>query len=722
MNKRITSIVLSLVMLFSMLATAVPALATTPVELKVTANTTSANPGDTINYKVSIGAVTNTGGLEFYLDIPSGLTIVESSIIIPDGLETIIDSDGEIVSPKSENSYYWAYSAQSTGYTGTETLVILTFSCTVDADVLGNKSVSVKNVLLMDNTYDMNDIPFVVTPATITVTAAPKPATAITLDKSTTTIHTGNTEKLTETVTPADTTDNVVWTSSNESVATVDNTGKVTAVAPGTATITAKAGSKSATCVVTVENAPCAHAHKDPVPAKDSTCKDKGWDAYEKCRDCGAVLTADGKIPFRPLSTTHTGGTATCTQEAVCTVCNQPYGGTLPHTYTAQEKKPEALKTRGTCQTEAVYYYSCSMCHAVEHNDSHTFNGDKDSANHNPASVWSHDDDKHWKACTNGTCSEHLNESAHSYSGTWEKDSAKHWHSCTECGFKKDEAAHVFDREVATDAYKATDATCTAKATYYKSCVCGEKGTATFGSGETAPHSWKPATCTEPKTCENCGDTEGTALGHNYDAAAWSSNAGGHWHACKNAACTEQDSFAAHTPDREAATENDPVKCSVCGYIIAPALGHIHSLTKVEAKPATHTEDGTVEYYKCGGCGKLFADASGNVELTAEQIVDKAVGHDYEWKIDREATATENGLKHEECKVCGDKKAAVEIPATGAQTDATDSEKPTASDKDQKSPKTGDSNNMILWAALLFVSSGSVATTAIYSRKRKRVK
>lgn len=163
MNKRITSIVLSLVMLFTMLATAVPVLAATPVELKVTADTTSANPGDTINYKVSIGAVTNMGGLEFYLDIPAGLTIVESSIIIPDGLGTVIDSDGDIVSPKSGNNYYWAYSAQSTGYTGTETLVILNFSCTVDDGVSGNKSVSVKNVLLMDNTYEMNDIPFEVT-------------------------------------------------------------------------------------------------------------------------------------------------------------------------------------------------------------------------------------------------------------------------------------------------------------------------------------------------------------------------------------------------------------------------------------------------------------------------------------------------------------------------------------------------------------------------------
>ena len=47
--------------------------------------------------------------------------------------------------------------------------------------------------------------------------------------------------------------DSVVWSSSNTAIAQVDSaTGKVTAIAPGTAVITAKAGSKSATCNVKV--------------------------------------------------------------------------------------------------------------------------------------------------------------------------------------------------------------------------------------------------------------------------------------------------------------------------------------------------------------------------------------------------------------------------------------------------------------------------------------
>ena len=335
MNKRITSIVLSLVMLFTMLATAVPVLAATPVELKVTADTTSANPGDTINYKVSIGAVTDMGGLEFKLDIPSGLTIDDGSISIPDGLETTIDSDGAIIVPTSSNSYYWCYSAQLTGYTGISDLVILTFSCKVDDGITGTKTVSIKDVILIDQS--VNDMDFNVTGSDVNVTPAPKPATGISLNKSTLELTVGENETLVATVEPADTTDTVVWTSSKESVATVDNTGEVTAVAPGEAIITAKAGSVSATCTVKVS---CAHTLQT-VPAKESNCTEKGWDEYQECTLCGALFDMSGgsrsDIPYRALDTNaHTFGSwidevpANCTNTGTkehkdCTLCSKHF-------------------------------------------------------------------------------------------------------------------------------------------------------------------------------------------------------------------------------------------------------------------------------------------------------------------------------------------------------------------------------------------------------------
>lgn len=81
------------------------------------------------------------------------------------------------------------------------------------------------------------------------------PVEAITLDKDSLTLTAGTSETLTASVSPEDATDKTVtWTSDNDAVATVAD-GVVTAVAAGTATINAKAGEKTATCVVTVSAA-----------------------------------------------------------------------------------------------------------------------------------------------------------------------------------------------------------------------------------------------------------------------------------------------------------------------------------------------------------------------------------------------------------------------------------------------------------------------------------
>lgn len=74
----------------------------------------------------------------------------------------------------------------------------------------------------------------------------------VTLDKNKAELEVGETLQLNATVSPDNATDKTVtWSTSAEAVATVEN-GKVTAVAAGTATITAKAGEKSASCEVTV--------------------------------------------------------------------------------------------------------------------------------------------------------------------------------------------------------------------------------------------------------------------------------------------------------------------------------------------------------------------------------------------------------------------------------------------------------------------------------------
>ena len=107
--------------------------------------------------------------------------------------------------------------------------------------------------------------------------------------------------------------------------------------------------------------------------------------------------------------------------------------------------------------------------------------------------------------------------------------------------------------------------------------------------------------------------------------------------------------------------------------------------------------------------------------------------HNFKWIVDKEATATEKGSKHEECTVCGYKKAAVDIPAIGFGSSSDDeANKPTntvsseSSSADQTnkpintaSPKTGNTDNMILWIVLLVIGGGAFITATAVDRKKK---
>ena len=104
---------------------------------------------------------------------------------------------------------------------------------------------------------------------------------------------------------------------------------------------------------------------------------------------------------------------------------------------------------------------------------------------------------------------------------------------------------------------------------------------------------------------------------------------------------------------------------------------------------------------------------------------DKAdvAAHSFKWVVDKEATATKKGSKHEECKVCGYQRPAVEIPATGSTTKPTD---PTESNPNTGAlddvPQTGDNSNMILWIVLLLASGLGVTGTVVYSKRKKYAK
>ena len=107
--------------------------------------------------------------------------------------------------------------------------------------------------------------------------------------------------------------------------------------------------------------------------------------------------------------------------------------------------------------------------------------------------------------------------------------------------------------------------------------------------------------------------------------------------------------------------------------------------------------------------------------------------HTFKQIIDKEATATEKGSKHEECTVCGYKKAAVDIPVTDFRNSSDDqpnkpintaSSESSSADQTNKpintaSPKTGNTDNMILWIVLLVIGGGAFITATAVDRKKK---
>ena len=419
---------------------------------------------------------------------------------------------------------------------------------------------------------------------------------------------------------------------------------------------------------------------------------------------------------------------------------------TIPHTHTYDQEiqKPETLKSAADCTNDAVYFKSCSC---GEISTTETFTAAGTQLGHAWASDWSKDTDNHWKECSR--CHEKKDEAAHDYGSDNICDTCgydktvPHTHNLTlvpakapTCTEKGNTAYYTCDGcdkwfEDATGASEITDKTSVILAAtghsasdwksdntdHWKECTvvgCGviiEGSKAAHTAGE-----WiidTPATATtsgsKHKECTVCGYTMATetisATGggehtHSY-GSEWKNDADNHWHECS---CGDKKDTAAHTagewiidtPATATTSGSKHKECTVCGYTMAtetiPATGggeHTHSYG------SDWKNDATNHWHECS-CGDK---------------ADKAA-HDFKWVVDKEATATQKGSKHEECRVCGYKKAAVEIPATGTPTEPG---KPTDSD----SPQTGDNSNMILWIALLFVSGGVVIGIIVYSKKKK---
>ena len=435
-----------------------------------------------------------------------------------------------------------------------------------------------------------------------------------------------------------------------------------------------------------------ASSGQDPARYHKATCvcglslnKEHNYSEYQSgsrtCSDCGYVQTCDHSGNTNPtcLSTTCSvcGGTVPKTEHiraqfkhderghwAYCTKCDSTLSRVLPHTW-----DNGVVTDPGTCLAPGSMKYTCTACGETKA-ESITGNHDYRDA---------HDADNHYQECS--VCGNKKNVEAHKWNEgvvTQEPNclvSGIIEYTCTVCGAKD-----CNDLEGDHDYKDAHDAD-----NHYQECsVCGDKK-------NVEAHKWDEGvvtdtgTCVTPGsvkyTCTVCGETktENVTGEHDYKDAHDKDN---HYQECS--VCHDKKNVEAHKWDEGVVTDTGTcvtpgsVKytCTVCGE------------TKTESVTVEHdykdAHDKDSHYQECSVChDKKDVEA-----------------HKFVWKIDRAATTTKEGEKHEECSVCGYKKAPVSI------------EKLSPAAK----PRTGDAS--IVWLVLL-VSTGSAAAAVVLYTKRK---
>lgn len=384
---------------------------------------------------------------------------------------------------------------------------------------------------------------------------------------------------------------------------------------------------------------------------------------YKSCNDCG-VKGTDTFESGTALG--HTGGTATCTEQAVCQRCGKAYGEKLAHTYDRTVESDKYLKEAKSCTHGTIYYKSC-VCgekgtETFELNDklSHTYNQQNATAAYLKSGATCTAKAVYYFSCTCGAKGtetfEYGAEPSHSYRTVWSSNSSEHWHECSKCGDKKDTAAHVPGAE---------------------------------------------ATETRAQTCTVCGYIIVPAIGHNHDyKSEWSYNSESHWHACTG--CDEHKDEAVHTFDNACDTT-----CNVCGYTRVTA----HSY-----KTEWSTNE-TEHWHECEACGDK-KDVSAHTPG--------------EWIIDKEAEVGVEGAKHKECTECGQvlEKAVIEaIPASSeSETEpvtepATEpSTEPVTEPSTEPATKPDDTGKIptviIIAVAAVVVIGGGVTALTIILKKR----
>ena len=445
------------------------------------------------------------------------------------------------------------------------------------------------------------------------------------------------------------------------------------------------------------------------VAAKAATCTTAGNSAYYTCDGCdkwfadatGSVEITD-KTSVKIPAPGHTAGTEwksddtnhwhECSRchdkkdeaahdygsDNVCDTCG--YYKTVPHTHNLTLVAAKAA----TCTTAGnSAYYTCDGC------------------------------DK-WFADATGSVeitdktSVKIPAPGHTAGTEWKSDDTNHWHECTVAGcgviIESTKSAHTAGEWIVD-----TPATATTAGTKHKECTVCHRVL------ETQPI---PSTGTELKII--AGDNQ------IYNKASGS-----------DVTITCNDDFAKFTGIKvDGSVVDSSNYTAVSGSTVltlkASYLGTLtdgsHTITFVytdgEANAnLTVRTAGSGHIHDYGTEWKSNADNHWH-ECNCGDKKDEAA-HSFKWVVDKEATATKKGSKHEECKICGYKRSAVEIPATGTSTAPTDTTKPNDTTKpgntngSEKSPQTGDNSNIFLWFALLFVSAAGVTGITAYNKKKK---
>lgn len=134
MNKRITSLLLCFVMVFTMLVTAVPVFAepSSSCTYTIEADKTEASPGDEIVFTLYVKQTgkLNTMGAE--LVVPTGLTYVANSATITDGINDVLNWTTAMEGISWTEAAMLVGGVGSISYEGTEKLELMKFKCTVD--------------------------------------------------------------------------------------------------------------------------------------------------------------------------------------------------------------------------------------------------------------------------------------------------------------------------------------------------------------------------------------------------------------------------------------------------------------------------------------------------------------------------------------------------------------------------------------------------------------